>query len=197
MSRTALALALILACAGTAAAQVTGPLPAPPPQTNQTAILLFNTMMAVSRAASQNAQNAQAAAINYQQAIQRYRVGDYAGARAAAVQAMMNADRVAPQPMATLQPLPPTIYAQKPTTIFEPGLIGNVAQIDAQAFVGQARGAVAACVNAHDPNANAAEAQLAAAQRAEQTGNYNAARAAARNAVNLCAAAQRAANAAP
>jgi hypothetical protein len=183
-------LSVPLSSSKSASAQVTGPLPNPPqPGSNQTATLLFNTMLAVSRAATANAQNAQAAAMSYQQAIQRYNVGDISGARTAALQALITADQVAPQPLATLPPMPPA----SPIPV-GPQPIGNIAQIDADAFVAAARRSVEACVSAHDPNTNAAEVQLAAAERAQRGGKYNDARAAARNAVNLCAAAQAAAN---
>jgi hypothetical protein len=186
LGATVSVLTVALTSSQAAFAQVTGPVPnAPTPGTNQTATLLFNAQLAVSQAATQNAQNAQAAAIAYQQAIQRYQVGDLTGARTAALQALITAHQVVPQPVATIAPLNAAAVAPAGP------LIGNVPQIDAEAFVAAARGAVAACVNAHDPNLKAAEVQLAAAERAERSGKYNDARSAARNAVNLCANAQR------
>jgi hypothetical protein len=185
-------LTVFLSTSQAAFAQVTGPVPnAPTPGTNQTATLLFNAQLAVSQAATRNAQAAQAAAISYQQAIQRYQVGDITGARTAALQALINAHQgeAVPQPIATIAPI-----AGTSALVPAPQVIGNVPQIDAEAFVAEARGALSACVNAHDPNTDAAEAQLDAAQRAFRAGKYNDARAAARNAVNLCAAAQRTEN---
>lgn len=196
MRRALLAVALAAGTAAGASAQVVGPVPnAPPPGINQTATLLFNAQLAVSRAAAQTAQdalaaqNAQAASLAYQQAIQRYRAGDVAGARTAAIQALLYADRsTLPQPIPTLQPPAPG-YAPPAGLLL---LGGNVGQIDAAAFVAQARGAVAACVAAHDPRAATAAAKLGAAERAQRAGNWNAARAAAHDAVDLCASARRA-----
>jgi 4-alpha-glucanotransferase len=193
MTRSLLALALVAGCATAASAQTVPPLATPPPLgADQTANLIFNAQMAISRAATQNSQAAAAAAANnYQQAIQNYRTGDFAGARAAALQALMNADRVAPQPIPTISPMSPTQYYTASASRPLAAAMGDTAHVDADAFVAAARGAVAACVNTHDPNTAQAETQLAAAEHADRAANYNAARAAAKNAVDLCAGAQR------
>jgi hypothetical protein len=184
-----IAATLLLALAATAGASaqavVTGPLPNPPQPTNQTATLIFNAMMAVARAAQTNPQNAQAAALSYQQAVQRYRMGDVQGARAAALQAMFSATRFEPQPLAVLTPLPAASYGANVARPFP--IAGSVGQIDADAFVAQARGAVANCVAAHAPNTAQAQEQLAAGERAAKAANFIAARAAAKAAVDLCA----------
>lgn len=196
MNRILLALVLVLATPVAASAQVTGPLPNPPPLgSNQTATLLFNTQMEISRQANSNPQGAQQAAVNYQQAISAYQRGDIQTSQAAALQAMMNLNHpsvAAPTPVVT--PLPPTNYGAIPNRLLA---TGDVASIDANAFIGEARGAVAACVAQQDPAAGGAQAQLANAIRANQTGKYSAASGFARNAVNLCAAAQQRSNAKP
>jgi len=182
--------ALVLASCAAAVAQVTGPLPpAPPYGANQTANLLFQTQLAISRAAISNPQAAQAAAISYQQALQRYNAGDITASRTAALQALMYANAQVPHPIPTISALPPTNFGAVGPLVRVNG--GNVAAIDTAAFVAQARGAVAACVTANDPHTAQAETQLAAAVKAEDAANYNAARAAAKSAVDLCAAAQR------
>ena len=183
---------LVLASFGSAAAQVRPivPISQPPPYgANQTANLLFQTQLAISRAASANPQAAQSAALSYQQAVQRYNAGDVTAARTAALQALMSANAQVPHPIPTLRALPPTSGGALGPLVNVNG--GNVAAIDAQAFIGQARGAVAACVTANDPHTAQAETQLAAALRAEGANDYNAVRAAAKKAVDLCSAARR------
>ena len=188
MRRPAATLLLALAATASASGQaaVTGPLPNPPAQTNRTATLIFDAMMAVARAAQTNPQNAQAAALSYQQAVQRYRMGDVQGARAAALQAMFSATRVEPQPLAVLTPLPATSsYGANVTRPFP--IAGSVGQIDADAFVAQARGAVANCIASHAPATAQAQQQVAVAERAAKAANFTVARTAAKTAVDLCA----------
>ncbi len=74
---------------------------------------------------------------------------------------------------------------------------GSVAQVDAAAFVAQARGAVAACESRNSANTPAASADLAAAQRDLKAAQYLKVRDEARAAVNLCAGAQAQINAQP
>jgi hypothetical protein len=98
---------------------------------------------------------------------------------------MFSATRFEPQPLAVLTPLPAASYGANVARPFP--IAGSVGQIDADAFVAQARGAVANCVAAHAPNTAQAQEQLAAAERSAKAANFTAARAAAKAAVDLCA----------
>jgi hypothetical protein len=64
------------------------------------------------------------------------------------------------------------------------------AAIDADAFVAQARGAVAACTELHSANTGAAAQHLNNAIGDEKAGRYQDVRTEARTAVDLCAASQ-------
>ncbi len=183
------ALAVALALAVDASAQVTGPLPNPPqPGANQTTNLIFDAMMAVSRASATNPQGAQSAAMAYTQAVNNYNAGDINRARTAAIQALISAN----QPQQTTQI--PVIPPFTPTTAYQtnpfPLAGGSVAQVDADAFVAQARGAVNACMAAHDPTTQLAQQRLAAAEREDKAGRYQDVRVDAKAAVDLCAVAR-------
>ena len=182
------ALALALALATDASAQVTGPLPNPPqPGANQTSNLIFDAMLAVARAAVSNPQAAQNATFSYTQAVNSYNTGDMNRARTAAIQAIIDANKQQPHPIPTLQPFTPTTaYQTGPFPL--PG--GSIAQIDADAFVAQARGAVDACMQVHSPNTGAAQQRLAVAEREDKAGRYQDVRIDAKAAVDLCAAAR-------
>jgi hypothetical protein len=195
MKRVVLALLLILATSGNALAQATVPIGTPPAAGRPTANLVLDAMMATARAAAINPAAAQAASLNTSAAIQRYNAGDLAGARSAAIQAMIEASRTPPTANPILRStIPQTSYLQ--TQPF-PIAGGSVAAIDANAFIAQARGAVAACASRNSANTAAATQQLAAAQRDEQAGRYLAVVADARAAVDLCAASQRDINTQP
>lgn len=191
-----LALAALLTLATTGAA-LAAPVPVgtPPVAGRPTANLVLDAMMATARAAATNPSAAQAASLNTSAAIQLYRQGNIAGARAAAIQALIEASRVPATSIPVLRSTIPQTSALQTQPFPLAG--GSVGAIDAQAFVAQARGAVAACASHDSANTAAAQAQLAAAQRAEQSGNYVATANAARTAVDLCAAAQRAINGTP
>jgi hypothetical protein len=187
-----LLLSLLLASATSAAAttgafaQTTAPPGTPPnPGTSATANLVLDAMLATARAAATNPSAAQSATLNTNAAIQRYNQGDMNGARAAAIQALIEANRAPNTPIPVLKStIPQTSYLQ--TAPFPlPG--GSVAAIDANAFVAQARGAVANCQTVHSPNTSAAAASLAAAERDERAGQYQNVRTEARAAVDLCA----------
>jgi hypothetical protein len=194
MKRLALAVLLSLAATSPALAQSV-PIGTPPVAGRPPANHVLDAMMATARAAATNPAAAQAASLNTSAAIERYRAGDFAGARAAAIQAMIEASRVPPTSIPVLRStIPQTSYLQ--TQPF-PIAGGSVGAVDAQAFVAQARGAVAACASHDSANTAAAQQQLSAAQRDEQAGNYVATATAARTAVDLCAAAQRAINQQP
>jgi hypothetical protein len=183
-----LLLTLALAAATTAGAFAqTVPPPVPPPG-RPTANLILDAMLATARAASINPGAAQSASLNTSVAVQRYNAGDVNGARSAAIQALIEANRLPQTAIPVLQStIPQTSYLQ--TQPF-PIAGGSVAAIDANAFVAQARGAVAACQSRNSPNTTAASQRLAAAERDAKSGRYQDVRTEARAAVDLCAAAQ-------
>jgi hypothetical protein len=188
-SALALALALAATLGVDASAQVTGPLPKPPqPGANQTSNLIFDAMMAVARANATNPQAAQSAALSYTQAVNSYNTGDINRARTAAIQALMNANQ--PQQATAITVIPPFT----PTTAYQispfPLAGASIAQVDADAFVAQARGAVNACTQAHAPTTQLAQQRLAAAEREDKAGRYQDVRVDAKAAVDLCAAAR-------
>jgi len=181
--------ALVLAGTMSAGALAqTVPAGTPPNPGTPSANLVLDAMLAAARAAAINPSQAQSAQLNANAAIQRYNMGDVNGARAAAIQALIEANRVPYTANPVLQStIPQTSYLK--TQPF-PIAGGSVAAIDANAFVAQARGAVAACTALKSPNTTAATQQLAAAERDAQAGRYQNVRAEARAAVDLCAAAQ-------
>ena len=191
MKRLFLTLALAGATTAGAFAQ-TVPVGVPPPPGRPTANLILDAMMATARAASVNPTAAQSASLNTSAAIQRYNMGDVNGARSAAIQALIEANRIPATTVPVLQStIPQTSYLQ--TQPF-PIAGGSVAALDANAFVAQARGAVAACQSRSSPNTAAASQQLAAAERDAKAGRYQNVRTEARAAVDLCAAAQQQVN---
>ena len=177
-------LTLALAGATTAAAFAqTAPAPGQP-----TPNLILDAMLATARAASVNPGAAQSASLNTSVAIQRYNAGDVNGARSAAIQALIEANRLPQTTIAVLQStIPQTSYLQ--TQAF-PIAGASVAAIDANAFVAQARGALAACQSRNASNTAVASQRLMAAERDAKAGRYQDVRAEARAAVDLCAAAQ-------
>jgi hypothetical protein len=182
MKRLLLALALAGATTASALAQTV------PPPGRPTANLILDAMLATARAASVNPSGAQSASLNTTVAIQRYNAGDVNGARSAAIQALIEANRLPPTSIPVLKStIPQTSYLQ--TQPF-PIAGASVAALDANAFVGQARGALAACQSRNSPNTAAASQRLAAAERDAKAGRYQDVRVEARAAVDLCAAAQ-------
>jgi hypothetical protein len=196
MNRPLLVAALALATTTAAFAQATTPIGKPPPPGRPTANLVLDAMMATARAAATNPSAAQAASLNTSAAIERYNMGDLNGARAAAIQALIEANRVQP---GTMIPVLRSTIPQTSALQTQPFPLagGTVGAIDAQAFVAQARGAVAACASRNSANTAAATQHLANAQRDAQSGKYLDVTTEARAAVDLCAAAQRAINAQP
>jgi hypothetical protein len=187
MKHLLLALVLTLACAAPAFAQVV-PAGTPPAPGTPTANLVLDAMLATARAASVNPGAAKSASLNASAAVQRYNMGDLNGARSAAIQALIEANRL-PQ---TANPVLRSTIPQTSALQTQPFPIagGSVAAVDANAFVAQARGAVAACAQRNSPNAAAATQRLNAAIGAEKAGRYQEVRVEARGAVDLCAAAQ-------
>jgi hypothetical protein len=148
MKRLLLALALVGATTAGAFAQ------AVPPPGRPTANLILDAMLATARAASVNPAAAQSASLNTSVAVQRYNAGDVNGARFAAIQALIEANRLPQTNIPVLQStIPQTSYLQ--TQPF-PIAGGSVAAIDANAFVAQARGALAACQSRSSPKNQAA-----------------------------------------
>ena len=196
MNRLLLALTLTLAMTSAALAQATTPIGTPPPPGRPTANLVLDAMMATARAVATNPTAAQAASLNTSAAFERYNMGDLNGARAAAIQALIEASRV--QPGTTIPILRSTI-PQTSALQTQPFPLagGSVGAIDANAFIAQARGAVAACASRNSANTAAATQHLTNAQRDEQSGKYLDVTTEARAAVDLCAAAQRTINAQP
>jgi hypothetical protein len=194
MKRLLLTLALAGATTAGAFAQ-TVPAGIPPPPGRPTANLILDAMLATARAASVNPAAAQSASLNTNAAIQRYNMGDVNGARSAAIQALIEANRMPQTQIPVLKStIPQTSYLQ--TNPF-PIAGGSVAALDANAFVAQARGAVAACQSRSSPNTAAASQQLTAAERDAAAGRYQNVRTEARAAVDLCAAAQQQLNSKP
>ena len=185
MKRLLLTLALAAATTATAFAQTVPPGPAPG---RPTANLILDAMLATARASSVNPGAAQSASLNTTVAIQRYNAGDVNGARSAAIQALIEANRLPPTSIPVLRStIPQTSYLQ--TQPF-PIAGGSVAALDANAFVAQARGALAAGQSRNSPNTGAASQRLADAERDAKAGRYQDVRVEARAAVDLCAAAQ-------
>jgi hypothetical protein len=187
MKRLLLSLILAGAMSAAATAQIVPPNKPPAPGT-PTANLVLDAMLATARAASVNPNAAQAAQLNTNAAIQRYNAGDIAGARYAAIQALIEANRLPQTEIPVLRStIPQTSYLQ--TGPF-PIAGGSVAALDANAFLAQARGAVAACTQQHSPNTGAATQHLNNAAADEKAGRYQAVRVEAKAAVDLCASAQ-------
>jgi len=194
MTRLLLSLAMAAALTGTALAQ-TVPIGTPPAPGRPTANLVLDAMMATARAAAVNPSAAASAQFNTSVAIQRYNMHDYNGARSAAIQALIDANRLPQTEIPVLRStIPQTSYLQ--TQPF-PIAGGSVAALDADAFLAQARGAVAACAQQHSPNTGAATQHLNNAAADEKAGRYQAVRVEAKAVVDLCAAAQQQINSQP
>jgi hypothetical protein len=193
MRRLLLTLVLAVATNAAAFAQSTVPIGTPPAPGTPTTNLILDAMLATARAASINPSAAQAASLHTSAALQRYNMGDINGARSAAIQALIEANRLPPTSIGVLQSTIPQTSALRAAPFLIPG--GSVAAVDAEAFVAQARGAVAACRAHSSPNSTAAAQRLAAAERDAQAGRYQNVRVEARDAVDLCAAAQQQINA--
>ena len=187
MTRLLLSLAMAAAMGGSALAQ-TVPIGTPPAPGRPTANLVLDAMLATARAAAANPSAAQNAQFNTSVAIQRYNMGDVNGARSAAIQALIEANRLPQTQIPVLRStIPQTSYLQLGAF---PIAGGSVAALDADAFVAQARGAVAACAQQRSPNTGAATQHLTNATNDEKAGKYQNVRAEAKTAVDLCAAAQ-------
>jgi len=154
MKAIILALVLTLATSTSALAQIPPlgtPLnTVPTPGTSQTANLLFEAMMAVAHSAQTNPAASQAANMAYQHALQSYNTGDVTGANSQAINALIQANAAQPTQIPVLKSTIPQTSAVQTAPFPIAG--GSVAQVDADAFVAQARGAVNACTAAKSPN---------------------------------------------
>jgi hypothetical protein len=187
MKRLLLSLALAAAMCGSALAQTVPP-GTPPAPGRPTANLVLDAMLAAARAASINPTASQTATLNANAAIQRYNMGDINGARSAAIQALIEANRLPQTNIPVLVSTIPQTSALQTQPFPLSG--GSVAALDANAFIAQARGAVAACTQQRSPNTNAATQHLTNATNDEKAGKYQNVRTEAKAAVDLCAAAQ-------
>ena len=189
-ARAALAALVLAGATGSAALAQTVPAGTPPAPGRPTANLVLDAMLASARAASINPTAAQSASLNSAAAIARYNMGDINGARSAAIQALIEANRL-PQSQTNIPVLqstiPQTSYLQ--TRPF-PIAGGSIAALDANAFVAQARGAVAACTARNSPNTAPATQHLNSAEADAKAGRYQNVQTEARAAVDLCASAQ-------
>ncbi len=194
MKRVLVTLLLAGATCAPALAQTVPPGTPPAPGT-PTANLVLDAMLATARAASINPAAAQSASLSANAAVQRYTMHDNNGARAAAIQALIEANRLPQTAIPVLVSTIPQTSALQTRPFPLAG--GSVAALDAGAFVAQARGALAACEARSSPNTAAAAQRLGAAQRDEKAGRYQNARSEARAAVDLCASAQQQLNSQP
>jgi hypothetical protein len=198
---SARARAALVACLGAASIVATGiaanaqavPAAKPPnPTANQTSQLIWNAMSATARAAATNPSAAQAANFDTNAAIERYHQHDLAGARAAALQALIDANRPATANAVPLRPIAPTrAYVQ---TAPPPLNLSAIPEVDADGFIARARGSLQACREEHSSNTAAATEQLDAAAHDYQAEKFAAAQAEAKRAIDLCAPALRAIN---
>jgi hypothetical protein len=140
-----LAAALTLATA----ARADGPIPAPPISSpsngGQAAGSIFDAMLAIARAAADNAAGAQNASSAYTQAIQQFNAGQYTQARQSALQAIAQTG-AAPLPRPSLYPLyiPQPAYPRMP-------LVVNADEADAEGTVALARQELLQCGAASPP----------------------------------------------
>jgi hypothetical protein len=190
MKRLLLTATLIAATTTAAFAQAVPLVPAgtPPAPGRPTANLVLDEMLAAARAASVNPSAASSAQLQSNAAIQRYNMGDMNGARSAAIQALIEANRLPQASIPVLQSTIPQTSALQTNPFPIAG--ASVAMLDANAFVAQARGAVAACTMQHSPNTTAASQHLNTAVNDQKAGRYQDVRTEAQTAVNLCASAQ-------
>lgn len=189
MKRFLSAVIAAAAVAAPAAAQTVPPpnVPKPPPVTNQTTSLIFDAMLAISRAQQQNPQAAQTASFAYAKALERLRAGDISAADANALDAWSQALRTAvPAPLPV--PSPPLLAPREPSI----GLYGaDAPAIDADAFLALTRGQLARCAARKAPQLPQAQAHYAAALKDFAARNYQGTRLESRAAIDACAQPQR------
>jgi hypothetical protein len=113
---------------------------APPLAGDDGAGAIFDAMIAISRAKATYPAGANAAALQYAAALQRYYAGDRSGAYAAALQAIARTSHQPyPEPYAWVSPSP-TVGATWP----QPEIL-DVAQAQAESLLGVGRRALIAC----------------------------------------------------
>lgn len=194
MKRMLVLLALLSPLAALSAAAQTSGLPPSPivaplilpksvPVTNQTSSLMFNAMLAISRAQLTNPAAAQTAAFAYTKALEQYRRGDLSGASASALNASSTAGMYAvPAPQIVPQPqlILPSVSRQ--------ALYGaNAPAIDADAFLALTRGQLMDCAARKSPQLAKAEDKYTLAVRDFAAANYEAVRRDSKAAIDLCA----------
>jgi hypothetical protein len=189
MKRLLPASAAVLAAALTlgagASAQVTSlPLPAPPVAGNAASSTIFDAMLAIARAARSNPAAAQQATFQYNAAIQQYNAGDLARARMSALQAIMVSGGP-PAAQATSIPAPPI---PQPVYVTMPNVLG-ANEADAEAYVALARRALTVCGAPGVAAPAAAQRAYAASVNAVVAQKFGAARDAAQQTIDQCAAA--------
>jgi len=158
-------------------------LPKPPPVTNQTSSLMFDAMLAISRAQLTNPAAAQTASFSYTKALEQYRRGDFSGANVSALSALSTAGMYAvPSPL----PVPESVTLMP--SISSQALYGaNAAAIDADAFLALTRGQLMDCAARKSPHLAQAQARYKSALKDFATGNYEATRLDSKAAIDLCA----------
>jgi len=193
MKRMLVLLALLSPLAALSAAAQTSGLPPSPivaplilpksvPVTNQTSSLMFNAMLAISRAQLTNPAAAQTAAFAYTKALEQYRRGDLSGASASALNASSTAGMYVPAPQIVPQPqlILPSVSRQ--------ALYGaNAPAIDADAFLALTRGQLMDCAARKSPQLAKAEDKYTLAVRDFAAANYEAVRRDSKAAIDLCA----------
>src|SRR6185312_11070904 len=122
-------------------------IPKPPPVTNQTSSLMFNAMLAISRAQLTNPAAAQTASFAYTKALEQYRRGDLNGANASALDALSTAGMYA-VPVPQVVPVPQLVFP----SVSHQALYGaNAPAIDADAFLALTRGQLMECAARKSP----------------------------------------------
>jgi hypothetical protein len=193
MKRIFSLIALLALTAVSAFAQTSGLPPSPvvpplivqksPPVTNQTTSLMFNAMLAISRAQLTNPAAAQTASFAYAQALEQYRRGDITGANASAINALATAGMYA-VPVAMPQAPAPFIM---PSVTNHPLYGASAPAIDADAFLALTRGQLIDCAARNAPQLEKAKARYNAAVKDFAAGNYQATRLDSKAAIDLCA----------
>ena len=184
----AAAFACLLPFAGMAPASAQVP-SVPPVATNPTANVLFDAMLAISRANTTNPSGAAAATLNYNAGVQQYGNGNLDAARASAMQAIFQTAR----PPATMPMTPPQVtIPQMPITPMP--YITNVPQADAEEFLALSRRALLACTSQNSPNTTQATQMYTQAVHENLANKYQAVRRDSQTIIDECAPAQAAIN---
>lgn len=183
-----LACALLFAGITPGSAQVPS---VPPIATNPTANIIFDAMLAISRANTTNPAGAQTATFSYNAAVQQYGNGNLDGARASAMQAIIQTARPPIVP-----PAPP--QATNPQLAITPmPYVTNVAQADAEEFLALSRRALLACTSQQSPNLAKAQQSYTQAVQENLANRYLDVRRDSQSVIDACAPAQAQVNTQP